>query len=111
MFEVKCKTCGKKFNVHPARFHSRINFYCSKKCESIGKVAKPNYKCIVCGKPIHVKPSKIKKSKWGITCSRECLKINKSRHTTGAGNHQYGLKGKLNASFKTDKTTILKILN
>lgn len=60
----------------------------------------PNYKCVVCAKDMYVRPSAFKKSAgWGFTCSRECGKINRSKHTVGIGNHQYGLKGEKNASF------------
>lgn len=60
----------------------------------------PNYKCVVCGKDMYIRPSAIKKSKgWGFTCSKECGKINRSKHTVGLSNHQYGIKGEKNASF------------
>ena len=62
---------------------------------------KPNNNCVICDKEIYVRPNQIKNSKgWGFTCSRECGKINRSKHTKGAMNHQYGIKGKDNASFK-----------
>ena len=65
---------------------------------------KPNYKCVVCGKDMYVRPSAIKKSKgWGFTCSKECGKINRAKYTIGDLNHQYGLKGNKNASFKTGR--------
>jgi len=67
---------------------------------------KPNYKCVVCGKEFYVRPSSIKRSKgWGFTCSKECGKINRSKHTKGNLNHQYGLTGNKNASF-TGETKI-----
>lgn len=63
----------------------------------------PNYKCVICNNEMYVRPSAIKKSKgWGFTCSKECGKINRSKHTTGISNHQFGIKGELNASFKGD---------
>ena len=63
----------------------------------------PNYKCVVCGNDMYVRPSAIKKSAgWGFTCSKSCGKENRSRHTIGIANHQYGIKGEDNASFKGD---------
>lgn len=59
-----------------------------------------NYKCVVCNVGIYVRPSAIQKSKgWGFTCSKECGKKNRSKHTVGIANHQYGLKGDKNSSF------------
>lgn len=64
---------------------------------------KSNYKCVICNSDMYVRPSAIKKSKgWGFTCSKECGKINRSKHTKGVANHQYGVKGFDNASFKGD---------
>ncbi|MDQ7067775.1 MAG: HNH endonuclease [Sulfurimonas sp.] len=61
----------------------------------------PNYKCVICGNDMYIRPSAIKKSKgWGFACSKECGKINRSKHTIGLSNHQYGVKGERNASFK-----------
>lgn len=63
----------------------------------------PNYKCVICDKDIYVRPSAINKSKgWGFTCSKRCGIINRSKHTIGISNHQYGIKGINNASFKGD---------
>lgn len=60
----------------------------------------PNYKCVVCANDMYVRPSAFTKSAgWGFTCSKECGKINRSRHIVGIANHQYGLKGDKNASF------------
>ena len=52
---------------------------------------------------MYVRPSAINKSAgWGFTCSKQCGVINRSKHTVGVANHQYGLKGDKNASFKGD---------
>lgn len=58
--------------------------------------------CVVCGKPFHRKPYHIKrvKGKFGLCCSRDCLKVLKKEMMKGSNNHQYGIKGKGNASFK-----------
>lgn len=66
------------------------------------KKATNNCVCPICGKPFHRKPRQIKKSKWGCCCSRECGGKLRADKTKGPGNHQYGLKGKLNASYKGD---------
>lgn len=57
-------------------------------------------KCAVCQKPFKVKSSRLAKIKNGITCSRECSKKLRSIYMTGEKNHQFGLKGEKNSSFK-----------
>lgn len=61
---------------------------------------KSNYKCVVCSNDMYVRPSAVLKSSgWGFSCSKECGKINRSKHTKGISNHQYGIKGEKNSSF------------
>jgi hypothetical protein len=47
-----------------------------------------------------MRPSRLKRVKNGICCSKECTYKLKSEYTKGDGNHQFGLKGELNSSFK-----------
>lgn len=61
----------------------------------------PNYKCDICGKPIYVRPNRLAKQKWGACCSKECGLILRSMNTKGEKNHQHGLRGILNSSFKS----------
>lgn len=58
--------------------------------------------CAACGKLFHGKPSHFKrfKGKEGFFCSRECAKVGMRLRMTGENNHQYGLRGSLNASYK-----------
>lgn len=65
--------------------------------------AEDNVICEICGKSFHRKPSALKRYKHH-TCSKECLNKLKSILYSGEGNHQYGLKGELNASFKGEYT-------
>lgn len=60
-----------------------------------------NCQCDVCGKRFHRKPSQIEKSKRHY-CSVACHAAAKALLMRGAGNHQYGLKGSANASWKSD---------
>lgn len=57
-----------------------------------------NVKCPICGKEFHLKPYSLKKSETHY-CSKECQNIAKKEYMKGKGNHQYGLKGKLNATY------------
>lgn len=60
-----------------------------------------NMECPICGKKFHLKPSAAKRFKTHC-CSMECCKKMKSKKMSGVGNHQYGLRGRKNASWKSD---------
>jgi hypothetical protein len=99
----KCKVCGKEnYPIDTKKFPKD---FCSYKCyEEWQKFHKtPNCKCSVCDKPMYLKPSRIKRAKNGITCSIECASKLKSQYMQGEGNHQYGLIGDKNASFKGEE--------
>lgn len=100
--KYKCDYCGKEFILSQARIKNckSKKFYCSKDCANKTKKGKPNTYCAICNKPIHIKPSDKNKNH---VCSSECLKELHKIYMTGENNHQYGLKGKLNASWKTDE--------
>ncbi len=97
-----CKNCGKEFegNGKPKGF---CKYSCYENWTKWNKT--PNCKCAICGKEFYLKPSRIKSCKNGVTCSIECSAKFKSIYFSGKGNHQYGLKGKLNSSFKGDEIT------
>lgn len=61
-----------------------------------------NCECPVCKKRFHLKPSAVKRYKTHY-CSKKCQIEAQKEYMKGAGNHQYGLKGDKNASFKSDK--------
>lgn len=60
----------------------------------------PNCECVVCHKKMYLKPYRLKRVKNGITCSKECASILQSEWMKREGNHQFGLTGNKNASFK-----------
>lgn len=60
-------------------------------------------KCVVCNRKMSVKPSRIKRVKHGITCSKKCFGARQKDMMKGSKNHQFGLKGNLNSSFKSDE--------
>jgi len=101
-----CVVCGLKHYKLPHRLKAlKRGVTCSKKCadklQTTGHKRTPNYKCVVCGSPHYQRPNQIAKSVNGLTCSKECGKINRAKHMVGKGNHQFGVKGKFNSSFKT----------
>lgn len=57
--------------------------------------------CQVCSKGFYRRPSAILRNNT-YCCSRECSSLLRSQWMKGAGNHQFGLKGEANSSFKSD---------
>lgn len=53
---------------------------------------------------MYLKPSRIKRAEHGITCLKECGYKLKSQYMAGEKNHQYGLIGDKNSSFKGPTT-------
>lgn len=101
--EKICEICGAKFTV----IYSRRNTakYCSVACQRESLRAKPNLKCKLCGKEFHQKESHLKRygHSFGNFCSRDCLNEYRKIGFAGTNNHQFGLKGNLNASFRGDE--------
>lgn len=105
--EKTCLMCGKKFNVIPAR--DKTAKYCSRICSDKSHIKENNCICGYCGKEFHLRPYRIKRvsEKFGNYCSRKCKDKSFGSKFTGEQNHQYGLKGKLNATF-VDRDLIKK---
>lgn len=103
MVEKICQVCGAKYLV--PHWRESKSKYCSRKCSDIAKRANNNVVCPVCGKHFHLKQSHINRCKgnYGFACSKDCFKEIQRIRMTGSGNHQYGLKGSLNASYKGDE--------
>lgn len=59
-------------------------------------------KCEICGKEFQRKPSQVKKAKH-CYCSQKCHYEGKKEYFSGKNNHQYGLKGSKNPSWKSDR--------
>lgn len=104
MVDKICEVCGKSFSVINCRKDTAK--YCSRKCSDKAKKGQNNVICSTCGKPFHMKESQLKRydRNLGIFCSKKCLNKMKEIKYCNTGNHQYGLKGSLNASFKGEET-------
>lgn len=61
-----------------------------------------NMECPICHKRFHLKPCAIKKAKRHF-CSRKCFYVAKVDDMKGENNHQYGLRGRDNPTWKSDK--------
>lgn len=101
----KCKICGKEnYPVDTKKFPKDFCSYgCYEEWCRFNKT--PNCKCAVCGREMYIKPSRLKSVKNGVTCSKDCANKLKSEYSKGEKNHQYGLIGDKNKSFKS-KTII-----
>lgn len=101
---VKCDNCGETFQCQDWRTRQRKHLFCCKKCE--GEFRHKNntsrVNCAVCGKVVYVKPYHQNRAK-NICCSRECAPKLKQETYRGPKNHQYGIKGNNNASWKSDE--------
>lgn len=97
-----CDNCGKPVEIRHKKRLTYKHIFCSKKCE--GEYVKShnelNATCPVCGKKFHLKPYMLKDGQVHC-CSMNCNKEYRRRKMSGSGNHQYGLKGPKNATFKT----------
>ena len=101
-----CEYCGKEYETDNITKHRKN--VCSHACADMyNKWNKtPNVSCCICGTEFYVKPSRLKRLKYPnkICCSEKCEAVNRSHFMKGKNNHQYGLKGPLNASFVKEKT-------
>lgn len=100
-----CHYCGNEFYCQKFRIEKHKHVFCSKKCEFAYKKSqtKLNCTCDFCGKKFHRKQSQINKHKRFNACSKECDRHLRQQLMSGEHNHQYGLKGRANASWKSDE--------
>lgn len=98
-----CEFCGKEFYGSPSRGRAK-HITCSRSCTlNLRKSqSKLNCTCFICGKKFHRKASHTKNIEH-ICCSQECNNIRKKLDMIGNKNHQYGLKGNKNPTWKTDE--------
>lgn len=97
--EYICEWCKEHFLGPPSRGKAK-HVCCSKECMSnLIKHRNLNCICPICNTKFHIKPSAITGNNC---CSKKCKAIFDARRMKGEGNHQYKLKGKKNASWKSD---------
>lgn len=101
---VNCDNCGTEFLCEYWRTVKRKKLFCSKKCEAEYRKSQSelNCTCEICGKVFHRKQSQIDKYNHSY-CSIECHKKAKQEYMLGEKNHQYGLRGSKNATWKSDE--------
>lgn len=103
---VKCAECGKEEYVPKSRAKKYVccSIECLSKYNSKRYSQKIEKTCPICGKTFYVKPFIDKRSKDNC-CSIKCASILRKDKMKGDKNHQYGLNGKLNKSYKGEITT------
>lgn len=103
----QCEYCKKIFIGSPSRGKAK-HICCSRSCRSqlIQQKTKenqlPNVNCSICGKNFWVKPSYLKRHQH-FCCSKECLSKLRSYSMLGEKNHQYGLLGEENPTWKSNE--------
>jgi len=103
---VRCLVCEKEEYVCPSRLASYKT--CSKECSSTYRILQNQQnrqliKCAICDKILKIGNQRISDSKTKeFCCSYECSSIHRKTTMAGTNNHQYGLKGSNNSSFKGD---------
>lgn len=102
-----CQYCGELFRGYPSRSKYK-HICCSKECtkkiieQETKERHKPNATCPMCGKEFWAEPAQLKRFKE-VCCSKECALKLRSKNMSGNKNHQYGLKGKDNPTWKSDE--------
>jgi hypothetical protein len=99
---VNCAECGKEEEILPSR--AKKYLCCSVEC--LGKFNSKRFSqkisciCPICNNSFELKPYSFNRVKSTPCCSKECASKLKEETYSGENNHQYGLKGPLNSSFK-----------
>lgn len=106
----KCSNCGKEVEIKHKNRVELKNIFCSQECSNefrrkIRESDKNYFNCIcpICNKKFHLKPHSLNDGSHNHYCSKECHRLAKIEYMRGEKNHQYGLKGNKNASWKSDK--------
>ena len=100
----QCSFCGKNVPIYHKKRLEYKNIFCNKQCEFEYKksLTELNCECEICHKLFHRKQSQIDKYKHHY-CSEKCHALAKMEYMKGENNHQYGLKGQLNSTWKQDE--------
>lgn len=103
---TNCKYCGKELVMSKNKYNRNKTHFCNKECYlEYQKLNSTTLLCPVCGKSFVRKNSQLNKMDDinHATCSKECCyKLRKTLYA-GVNNHQYGLTGNKNSSWKSDE--------
>ena len=100
-----CDYCGKEFYCQNFRIEKYKHVFCNTECKAAYIIShrELNYTCDWCGKKFYRPPAYINKTKHFHSCSKECESYLRQQLMAGERNHQYGIKGSANATWKSDK--------
>lgn len=106
MVKIICKQCNKEFEVIPSRQNTAK--FCCRECADqwIKDHRNLNCTCSQCGSKFHMKPYQMNRypRNMGFFCSKECASKYREEWFKGENNHQFGLIGDKNSSFKGNYT-------
>ena len=99
-----CSWCGENVEIRHKKRMNYKNIFCCKDCNSKYResLLPLNTSCAYCGKMFHLKESKLNRYNKHY-CSIECNKKDRAEYMLGEGNHQFGIKGELNSSWKSNE--------
>mgnify|MGYP002774856385 CR=1 FL=1 len=105
----QCCNCGVDVEIHHKKRLLNKHIFCSRKCEAEFRRRETEEKhkelfvqCFYCGKMFYMKKSQQERYRHHF-CSTTCASKWKETAYCGAGNHQYGLLGDKNSSWKSDE--------
>ena len=103
---TSCDFCGNEIIITKNKFDKSKKHFCNQECFlAYQKHNSTELICPICCKPFIRKNSQLKNMKdvANATCSKECCyKLRKTLYL-GENNHQYGLTGNKNSSWKSDE--------
>ena len=103
---VLCDYCGKELSITAFKSRHSKKHFCDNECyRAYLKKDLVHLVCPICGTPFTRKKSQVDKCKDinNLTCSVACSAELRKTLMGGKNNHQYGLTGKKNASWKSDE--------
>ena len=108
---TNCANCRKEIAISENKYNKNKIHFCNKECHlEYQKLSSTILLCPVCGEPFTRKNSQLKKMKdtSKATCSKKCCYELRKILYSGENNHQYGLTGNKNSSWKSDEKYVDK---
>lgn len=98
--KLNCNHCSSEYEI--PHWRKEVSKFCCRKCSDESKKAQPDIDCTYCGIKFHIKKYQLEKYSRtrGYYCGRNCQHKDLKSKMSGKNNHQFGLKGQLNSSFK-----------
>lgn len=103
---VCCDFCGNEIKITRSRCQNNKHYFCNQKCfQQFKRKNLVKLTCPICETIFYRKKSQVDKLKdiSHATCSKECCYELRKTLYLGENNHQYGLTGSKNSSWKSDE--------